>query len=282
MHMRISAHGLALAKGFESFVPYVYDDKVAPIRGKYREWRRGDPIRGTLTIGYGHTDAAKFDLGFKLADVPAGFRITEAEACEILDVDLDECEQAVNDLVKVPLRQGEFDSVVDLTFNFGTGNLRKSTLLARLNRGDKKGARAAFDLYVKSKGEFMRGLQRRRDAEQLLWDEEIPVVPTEPVHHPAEVDHVEVVEPPASMVQSSEGNAAVLTSGTGATGVSLEMSRAAEKVAAKGADGVLDYVGQLAMALLASPTFWMSALVMASGAYLWFRRRSWFLAQRGG
>lgn len=188
--MRISQEGLNFIKGWESFVGWVYDDKVPPVRqpnGKraYREWD-GGIVRGTLTIGYGHTNAAKHPLKIK-----RGLRITEKEACEILDVDLDDVEAAVNRRVKVPLTQGQFDALVSLTFNMGEGNLAKSSLLARLNDGDYAGARRSFDLYVKSGGEFMQGLQNRRDGEQALWDSRIKVeIPSTdaPEPHPSEVD----------------------------------------------------------------------------------------------
>lgn len=184
--MKISQKGLDFIKGFESFVPWVYDDLVAArkVNGKlvYREWN-GEPVKGTLTIGYGHTNAARHPL-----KIAKGLRITEKQACEILDRDLDDCEEAVRRLVKVPLTQGQFDALVSITFNMGEGNLKKSSLLARLNRGDYKGARAAFDLYVKSKGKTLPGLQRRRDGEQALWDAGYVAVPDDPVDHPAEID----------------------------------------------------------------------------------------------
>lgn len=183
--MKTSKQGIDFIKGFESFVPYVYDDLIPARKGTYRRWEPGDGVRGTLTCLYGHTDAARHPLKMKDA---VGKVYTEQFGCEVLAVDLSECEEAVERLVKVPLTQGQFDALVSLTFNMGEGNLRKSSLLSKLNRGDYKGARAAFDLYVKSKGQTLRGLQRRRDGEQVLWDSDIPVVPTEPVDHPAEVD----------------------------------------------------------------------------------------------
>jgi lysozyme len=183
--MKISQSGLDFIKGFESFVPWVYDDKIPPVRGKYREWK-GEPVKGTLTIGYGHTNSAKHPLR-----ISQGLRVTEQEACEILDVDLDECERDVNELVKQPLTQGQFDALVSFCFNCGAGNLKK--LIAPLNRGLASQTRSNFDLYVKSRGgngklEFMRGLQRRRDGEQALWDSEIPQTHTvEDMHHPEDV-----------------------------------------------------------------------------------------------
>lgn len=178
--MRLSPKGLDFIKSFEGFVPYVYDDKRAPVGGKYREWNGGSVV-GTLTIGYGHTNAAKHPLKIR-----QGLQISEAEAREILDVDLDECEDYVNKAVRVPMTQGQFDALVSFTFNCGAGNAKN--IIARLNRGDHRGARAAFDLYVRSKGTIMRGLQRRRDGEQALWDSNAPTLPDDLVDHPEQVD----------------------------------------------------------------------------------------------
>jgi lysozyme len=178
--MKLSPTGLDFIKGFESFVPYVYDDLVPPVKGKYREWD-GGPVKGTLTIGYGHTDAARHPLKIK-----QGLRITEAEARQILAVDISECEDDVERLVTKPLTQGQYDACVSFTFNCGAGSFKN--IAKRINAGNYAGARAAFDLYTKSKGKVLRGLQRRRDGEQVLWDSDIPTVPTEVVDHPAEVD----------------------------------------------------------------------------------------------
>jgi lysozyme len=177
---KISTQGLDFIKGFESFVPYVYDDKRSPVKGKYPEWD-GGAVKGTLTIGYGHTNSAKHPL-----KITQGLRITKEQALHILDVDLDECEEAVNAQVKVPMTQGQFDALVSFAFNCGAGNLKNLT--NRMNRGDFESARAAFDFYTKSKGEFMRGLQRRRDGEQALWDDMDVEPPTEIVEHSEEVD----------------------------------------------------------------------------------------------
>lgn len=261
---RISQDGLDFIKGFESFVPYVYDDKRAPVRGKYREWA-GEAVVGTLTIGYGHTDAAKHPLKIK-----RGLRISETEACEILDVDLDECEQQVRAMVKVPLEQGQFDALVSFNFNCGPGNLKN--IVARLNRGNYAAARAAFDLYTKSKGEYMRGLQRRRDGEQALWDDETIVPPVDIVDHPAAVDHVE--PPPTNMAQSTEGNAAAATGAAGTTTTAILISNA---VKGAGAGKTLTAWGLL-VALLEQPEFWAAliagAVMIGGPLYLWLRRKS--------
>lgn len=202
--MKLSRAGLDFIKSFEGFVPYVYDDLRPPVNGKYREWN-GEKVKGTLTIGYGHTDAAKHPLKIK-----RGLTITEEQAAEILDTDLDECEEQVEALVNVPVSQGQFDALCSFNFNCGAGNLKK--LIVPLNKGDYKSCRAKFDLYVKSKGITLRGLQRRRDGEQALWDADIPAPVTEPqgVDHPAQVE--------AEKEPMRVGPVGVGVAGTGAVG----------------------------------------------------------------
>lgn len=208
--MRLSKEGLAFIKGFESFVAYPYDDKLPAVKGKYREWTGGKLV-GTATIGYGHTNAAKHPL-----KVTPGTRITEAQAADILDVDLDECEEAVNGLVKVPLTQGQFDALVSFTFNCGTGNLKK--LIVPLNKGDYASTRAKFGEFIRSKGEVMKGLIRRRDGEQLLWDalDSRPAAATIPapedVHNvPEQVDAPRQPVPLKAIAVSAAGTAGAVT-----------------------------------------------------------------------
>ena len=165
----ISKRGLEFIKGYESFVPYVYDDLLPPVRGKYREWD-GGAVRGTLTIGYGHTNAATHPLKIK-----RGLRISEAQAEEVLAADLHDVERDVNRLVKVPITQGQFDALVSFAFNCGAGAL--ANLIRPLNAGNPNGTRAKFDLYIRSKGKVLKGLVRRRNGEQEMWDAIDPELP---------------------------------------------------------------------------------------------------------
>jgi lysozyme len=257
--MRISNRGIDFIKGFETFVPYVYDDKRPALKGKYREWDGEKPL-GTLTIGYGHTNAAKHPL-----KITKGLRITEAKACEILDVDLDECEQAVNDLVKVKLTQGQFDALASFVFNCGIGNFKKSSILRKLNAGDYDGARGAFDLYVKSGGQYMRGLQRRRDGEQHLWDQNYGDAnsPDGPVDHPAEVDS-------ESITKESAATAGGGLAGAAST-VAAVSSAAAETKKNVGEIGILDTFDRL----MVRPSFWIGIALLIAFAY-WRRWPAWF------
>lgn len=203
--MRLSPEGLAFIKGFESFVPYPYDDKLPAVKGKYREWT-GGPLKGTATIGYGHTNAAKHPL-----EVMPGIRLTEAQAAAILDVDLDECEAAVNRLVKVPLAQGQFDALVSFTFNCGEANLKK--LIAPLNRGNHAATYAKFDEFIRSKGEVMNGLIRRRDGEQALWNARPKALPAadEVDNVPEQVDAPRQPVPVKAIALSAAGTAGAIT-----------------------------------------------------------------------
>lgn len=118
---------------------------------------------GVLTIGYGHTSAAG---GLK---VTPGLVITEAKAGEILKQDLSKFEARVNSLVKVPLSQNQFDTLV--SFDFNTGALHSSTLLKKLNSGDYKSVPDQLMRWVHDNGERVQGLVNRRKAEVSLWND---------------------------------------------------------------------------------------------------------------
>lgn len=161
-----NAAGLSLIKSFESFVPYVYDDLVVGKGGKYPEWTGWKP-KGTLTIGYGHTDDAKHPL-----KIEQGLRITEPEAVDILNEDLDECEDRVSRAVKVPLNDNQFAALV--SFDFNTGAIFSASFVKKLNAGNYAAVPNGMMQYVKAKGQTLRGLVRRRQAEVDLWNKPAP------------------------------------------------------------------------------------------------------------
>lgn len=288
-NLKADAELIDFLKKWETFVAYWYDDKVAPKRSKgklvYPRYK-GGPVRGTLTIGYGHTKAAKAKVSESLDT-----ELTEAEASKILDIDLDPCEAAVNKLVKVPLTMGQFRALVSGVFNFGEGNFRKSSILRKLNAGNYRGARAAFDLYVMSGGERMKGLQRRRDAEQVLWDERDDL----PRFMPEEgeiVEHTNSIDTPPvkSVNKTTEGLTAAGQTIGGTGGLVNEGFNASDA-----ADKVIDVkdkaeqlgvepmelfgkLGPMLDYLIHSPTFWFCLAITVVGIYLYFRRR-WRLAQ---
>lgn len=198
MHRDINQAGLNLIKDFESFVPFVYDDQK-PTKGKYgyKEWDGSKP-RGVLTIGYGHTNAAKHPL-----KTTKGTQVTKDEANYILDVDLDECEDDVSKLVTVPLTDNQFAALV--SFQFNTGNLGKASFRKELNKGNYEAVRTGLMQYVKARNratgqlETLRGLVRRRQAEVTLFyraDENKAVRLPKPIVEPTELKGTVVPVPP--------------------------------------------------------------------------------------
>ncbi|MCJ8053914.1 lysozyme [Shinella curvata] len=115
---------------------------------------------GIWTIGVGHTSAAG------LPSVAKGLKITAAESDEILSRDLKTFEAGVRAAVKVPLNQNEFDALVSLAFNIGVGAFSKSTLVKKLNAGDRAGAADQFLVWNKAGGKTLKGLTTRRQAER--------------------------------------------------------------------------------------------------------------------
>lgn len=115
---------------------------------------------GIWTIGVGHTSAAG------LPKVAKGLKITAAESDEILSRDLKTFEAGVRAAVKVPLNQNEFDALVSLAFNIGVGAFSKSTLVKKLNAGDRAGAADQFLVWNKAGGKTLKGLTTRRQSER--------------------------------------------------------------------------------------------------------------------
>lgn len=148
---KTNAAGLALIEEFEGFHASWYPD---PAHG----W-------AVPTLGFGHTDAA----GPPYYNDSKNKTFTRAEARDILRRDLLKYEAAVRAAVKVPLSDNQFAALTSFTFNLGSGNLRKSTLLRKLNAGDTAGAAGEFKRWNRAGGRVFRGLTRRRKAERDLF-----------------------------------------------------------------------------------------------------------------
>lgn len=65
--------------------------------------------------------------------------------------------------------QGRFDGLVSLSFNIGLGNLQRSSLRMKNNRGDFEGAAEEFMKWTKGGGRVLPGLVKRRLDEQRLY-----------------------------------------------------------------------------------------------------------------
>jgi lysozyme len=95
---------------------------------------------------------------------------TKTEIDELFRKDVATFERGVLRLVPgVVGRQGSFDALVSISFNFGLGNLQRSTIRMRANRGDWEGAADAFRAWTKGGGKVLPGLVKRREAEIALF-----------------------------------------------------------------------------------------------------------------
>ena len=151
--MKLSEQGINLIKSFEGLRLSAYRD-----------------VAGIWTIGYGSTryhDGKPVKPGDKLAD--------EQQADALFSNTLGQYEDAVNQYVKVPLTQSQFDALVSFTYNEGTGALKESTLLKKLNEKDYQGAADQFLVWNKitspqtGEKEVCTDLSVRRRQERQLF-----------------------------------------------------------------------------------------------------------------
>jgi len=155
--MQTSPVGRKFIEGFEGLFLEAYDD------ANDRIVQRGDIVRGTLTIGYGHTTAAGPPA------VYVGMTITKDQADAMLAADLASVEIEVQHLVKVPLNQNQFDALVSFQYNTGWLAHPQCSLLRQLNAGNYDLADTDFMLYDEAQGKVLAGLERRRAAEKELF-----------------------------------------------------------------------------------------------------------------
>lgn len=117
------------------------------------------------TIGWGHYGP----------DVKEGQTITQAEADRLLVIDCHRFANAVDNPYNVPLtaqlNANQRDALISFAFNCGEGNLRKlckGRTLAQICD--------AMSLYTLSGGKSLVGLERRRAAEQRLFESPVKEV----------------------------------------------------------------------------------------------------------
>tara|TARA_B100001287_G_scaffold87603_1_gene73359 strand:+ start:1637 stop:2101 length:465 start_codon:yes stop_codon:yes gene_type:complete len=147
--MHISDEGLELIKHFEG-CPTDEEGNAVAYQDAVDVW----------TIGYGHTK-----------DVQEGDKWTKEKADFMLWRELeDEYEDYINNYVHVPLNQQQFDALCSWVYNLGPANLKKSTLLRKLNNGEYEETSNQIKRWNKAGGKVLEGLVRRREAEALLFE----------------------------------------------------------------------------------------------------------------
>ncbi len=115
--LSLSQKGIDFLKQKEGFKNMPYED------GKRN---KNGYILG-YSIGYGHYFAASALPNFKNG-------ITMEVAEELLKRDIKKFENVIKRHVKVPLTQSQFDALVSLVYNIGSGNFTKSTVLKKINK----------------------------------------------------------------------------------------------------------------------------------------------------
>jgi lysozyme len=145
--MRTGQRGIDLIKEFEGFSATMYLDPV-----------------GLPTIGYGtliDTDAEQYLMTAT---------ITQTEAEALLRTELIHIEYQITKMVQRPINQNQFDALASFCYNLGTGNLRISTLLKKINANPiDPTIRAEFLKWHHAGGRDLTGLKRRRQAEAILY-----------------------------------------------------------------------------------------------------------------
>lgn len=139
--MRTNAAGIALIKSFESCKLEPYLD-----------------IADVCTVGWGNTNKARMDMG----------PITQAQADEWLEEDIEDAEKQVNRWIKIELTDNQFSALTSLVFNVGSRPLQQ-TLGTMLRAGNYRGAADQFGKWKMAGGKVSKGLVRRREAEKELF-----------------------------------------------------------------------------------------------------------------
>jgi lysozyme len=146
---------------------------------KHHEGVRRNPYRCPArlwTVGVGHVIspahcAVKFDERLGLECPPDWNRtLTMEEVNAVLKADLERFERGVLRMCPgIVGRQGVFDALVSFSFNVGLGNLQRSGIRMRTNRGDYEGAANEFAKWTKAAGKVLPGLVKRRNDERALY-----------------------------------------------------------------------------------------------------------------
>ena len=113
------------------------------------------PVKGDVpTLGFGTT------IGVKMGD-----RIDPVTAVVTALDDVKKAERSIEECIKVPLHQSEYDALASFTYNIGGRAFCSSTLVKKINAGDYDGACEELKRWVYVKGVKVKGLENRREKE---------------------------------------------------------------------------------------------------------------------
>jgi lysozyme len=165
--MKTSEHGIELMHHFEGYrnKPYKCSAKIWTVGWGHAMY--GDQLRLPNARTGTYTGMIRDEYPLK----PEDNRIwSKEELVTIFKTDLETFERGVLRLVPGSAgRQGAFDALVSFAFNAGLGNLQRSTIRMKANRGEWEEAAEAFMQWTKGGGKELPGLVRRRKAEKELF-----------------------------------------------------------------------------------------------------------------
>ncbi|GGO89067.1 lysozyme [Marinobacterium nitratireducens] len=116
-----------------------------------------DPYGKVPTICFGRT-----------TDVQMGDTATMEECKAFLTDEIVEFGLEVSNATTVPLSHEEQAAYTSFAYNVGIGNFKSSTLLRKLNAGDRTGACNELPRWVYAQGMKLPGLVNRRAEERAL------------------------------------------------------------------------------------------------------------------
>lgn len=127
------------------------------------------------TVGVGHVIDPNHTR-VKLEDrknlpIPDGWNraLSMDEVDKILEQDLARFESGVRRLCPNGLTPGRLGALVSFAFNVGLGNLQRSTIRMKHNRGEYDDAADSFLMWTKAGGRELPGLVKRRKDERALY-----------------------------------------------------------------------------------------------------------------
>lgn len=165
--MKLSKVGADLMHRYEGFrsKPYLCPAHIWTIG--YGHVLYQEQIRLPMVRKEGYTGLIRKEYPLK----PEDNRVwTKEEINRLFEEDVAVFERGVLRLVPSSAgSQGRFDALVSISFNFGLGNLQRSSIRMRANRGDHEGAAEAFMMWTKGGGRVLPGLVKRRQDEQKLY-----------------------------------------------------------------------------------------------------------------
>lgn len=141
-------------------IPEVTYDLIKYYEGCYLTPYR-DPA-GYWTVGYGHLLTLD-------RNAPRSPKIDRTEALAFLASDVAQTAQNVCSLILAPCSPYLYAALLDFTFNMGSGRLRASSLLRKVNKGEPQDAIIQeLGKWCYSGGKVLNGLKRRRAAEAMV------------------------------------------------------------------------------------------------------------------